>query len=92
MVVIGSMVSSLRYSLAASPDAALHQPSCPIFDRLFTAFDRFYFSLHFKHKRNLPACDVQFVPKYRSRWLVGAFETNAAGSRRIAAFARQNWL
>jgi hypothetical protein len=30
-----------------------------------TAFDRFYFSLHFKHKRNLPACDVQFVPKYR---------------------------
>ena len=32
MVVVGSMVSSLSFlsTLAASPDAALHQPSCPI--------------------------------------------------------------
>jgi hypothetical protein len=65
MVVFGSMVSSLSLLSRCEPDAALHQPSCPIFDRRFTAFDRFYFSLHFKHKRNLPACDVQFVPKYR---------------------------
>jgi hypothetical protein len=29
------------------------------------AFDGFYLSLHFNHKRNLPACDVQFVPNAR---------------------------
>jgi hypothetical protein len=62
MVVIGSMVSSLSFLSRCEPDAALHQPSCPIFKELAAAFDRFYFSLYFKHKRNLLACGVQFVP------------------------------
>ena len=53
------------------------------------AFDRFYFSLHFKHKRNLPACDVQFVPNVDARWFVAPFEKYRR-FRRIAAFARQN--
>lgn len=37
MVVIGSMVSSLSFLSRCEPDAALHQPSCPISKELAAA-------------------------------------------------------
>ena len=67
IVLVGSMVSSLSLLSRCEPDAALHQPSCPIFDELSAAFGCFYFSLYFNDKRKKAVCDVHFVPNIQGR-------------------------
>jgi len=62
MVVVGSMVSSLSLLSGCEPRCSVTSALLSYFGRPFTALDRFYLPLSFKHKRNLSGCDVQFVP------------------------------